>query len=212
MTAENMQTVTSSIEAMIGELEQCILVSHDPPDAPPIILGESVLSGQSGRPAVHIDPDDLAMLATGRTTMRALGELYQCGARTIRRRMLDFGLSEPGPPVYIIQQQEDGTTHREYSAGRCANLSDLTNDELDTIMISIYEQFPSFGRRMIDGYFMALGERVPRQRIHDSYLRVIGPPVGTFGKRRIHRRVYSVAGPNSLWHHDGQHGQSSALL
>jgi transposase InsO family protein len=27
-----------------------------------------------------------------------------------------------------------------------------------------------------------------------------------FGARRIQRRVYSVPGPNSLYHHDGQHG------
>jgi len=50
-----------------------------------------------------------------------------------------------------------------------------TDEELDAILISIYEQFPSFGNRMIDGYFMALSERVPRRRIEESYLRVIGP-------------------------------------
>ena len=61
---------------------------------------------------------------------------------------------------------------------------------------------------MIDGYLMALGERVPRRRIEKSYLRVIGPPNNQFGDRRIERRVYSVPGPNALWHHDGQHGES----
>ncbi len=100
-----------------------------------------------------------------------------------------------------------GATHRVYSAGRSSNLSRLTDDEIDSIMLDIYEQFPSFGRRMIDGYFMALQERVPRRRIEESYHRVIGPPVSTFGNRRIQRRVYSVPGPNSLWHHDGQHGE-----
>ena len=43
----------------------------------------------------------------------------------------------------------------------------------------------------------------------ESYLRVIGPPNNQFGNRRIERRVYSVPGPNTLWHHDGQHGRSS---
>ena len=81
-----------------------------------------------------------------------------------------------------------------YSRGSCANLSKATDEELDAILISIYEQFPSFGRRMIDGYLMALGERVPRRRIEQSYLRVNGPPVNKFGNRRIQRRMYSVQG------------------
>lgn len=122
--------------------------------------------------------------------------------------MLEFGLSEPGPPVYVEQQQPDGSVERIYSRGSCANLLQISNEELDATLLSIYEQFPSFGRRMIDGYLMALGERVPRRRIEESYLRVIGPPNNTFGNRRIERRVYSVPGPNALWHHDGQHGMS----
>jgi hypothetical protein len=61
---------------------------------------------------------------------------------------------------------------------------------------------------MIDGYLMALSHCVPRQRIVDSYHRVIGPLLGVFGRRRIERRVYSVPDPNVLWHHNGQHGRS----
>jgi hypothetical protein len=74
-------------------------------------------------------------------------------------------------------------------------------------MLHIYEQFPSFGQRMIDGYLMQLGERVPWQRVVASYLRVIGPPTATFATCRIQRCVYSIPGPNSLWHHDRQHGK-----
>ncbi|KJA13535.1 hypothetical protein HYPSUDRAFT_119124, partial [Hypholoma sublateritium FD-334 SS-4] len=165
---------------MIEELEQCISVSHDLPDAPSVILEESVYSGQQGWPTININPSDLAMMAAERTSMQALGDLYQCGTRTIRHCMLKYGLLAPSPPVYVSQQQEDGTIYREYMAGKCANLSNLTDDELDATMISIYEQFSSFGRRMIDGYLMALGKCIPCQRIHDSYLQVIGPPVGIF--------------------------------
>ncbi len=66
---------------------------------------------------------------------------------TIRRRLLDYGLSLPGPPVYVEEILENGATHRVYSAGRSSNLSRLTDDEIDSIMLDIYEQFPSFGRR-----------------------------------------------------------------
>jgi hypothetical protein len=32
------------------------------------------------------------------------------------------------------------------------------------------------------------------------------------GRPRIERRVYKVAGPNSLWHHDGYHSTLSSLV
>ena len=66
--------------------------------------------------------------------------------------------------------------------------------------------FPSYGRCMIDGHLRHMGHRISRVRLQQSYAHVHGPPVSAFGPRRIHRRVYYVPGPNSLWHHDGQHG------
>ena len=59
---------------------------------------------------------------------------------------------------------------------------------------------------MLHGYLRAKGYRVPIKRISSSYLRVHGTPAA-FGSRQIERRVYSVPGVNSLWHHDGQHGK-----
>ena len=208
MSPVDAHTITTSVDDMISALESSINTTRYPPDALPIMLGETVHSGKRGRPPVNIKPEDLTLLARGRTTMKDIADLYQCGARTIRRRMLEFGLSQSGPPVYTEQERDDGSVERSYSRGSCANLSQATDEELDAILISIYEQFPSFGKQMIDGYLMALGERVPRRRIEQSYLRVIGPPNNQFGNHRIERRVYSVPGPNALWHHDGQHGQS----
>jgi hypothetical protein len=59
---------------------------------------------------------------------------------------------------------------------------------------------------MIDGHLRHMGHRISRVRLQQSYSHVHGAPVSEFGPRRIHRRVYNVPGPNSLWHHDGQHG------
>jgi len=208
MNPADADTITTSIEEMIDALESSVTASCYPVDAPPIVLGGTVHSGQRGRPPVNIRLEDLALLASGWTTMQEIANLYQCGARTIRWWMLEFSLSESGPPVYVHQEQEDGSIEWVYSRGSCANLSQATDEELDTILVSIYEQFPSFGRRMIDGYLMALGERVPRRQIEESYLRVIGPPNNEVGNRHIERRVYSVPGPNALWHHNSQHGKS----
>ena len=71
----------------------------------------------------------------------------------------------------------------------------MTDEQLDAVMVTIYERFSSF---RVDGYLMALGERVPRRRIIESFQCVIGPPLATFGNCCIARRVYSLPRPNSL--------------
>jgi hypothetical protein len=73
-------------------------------------------------------------------------------------------------------------------------------------MHHILEIFPTFGRRMIAGHLRQLGHRVPTSRIRDSYYRVHGPPV-SYSNTATGRQPYQVAGPNSLAHHDGQHGK-----
>ncbi|KAJ3832090.1 hypothetical protein F5878DRAFT_511805, partial [Lentinula raphanica] len=58
--------------------------------------------------------------------------------------------------------------------------------------------------RMINGHLRHLGHHVPRDRIRASYERVTGAPA-YLTSRPVQWRTYHVAGPNSLWHHDGQH-------
>jgi hypothetical protein len=77
---------------------------------------------------------------------------------------------------------------------------------VDTIVLSQLEMFPNFGQSMMAGSLRVEGLNIPRQRVRDSYDRIQGGPTARFGQRHIHRRAYQVAGPNSLWHHDGQHG------
>ena len=52
------------------------------------------------------------------------------------------------------------------------------------------------------------GYRISYQRIRQSLLR-IDPIHRVFDRIRIRRCVYSVPGPNALWHHVGQHGKPS---
>jgi hypothetical protein len=134
-----------------------------------------------------------------------LAQVFDCSARTIRRRALDYGLAEPGPPVYVEYEHDDGSIFRFYgsSSGATSNISD---DELDAITSQIVDIFPNFGRRMIDGHLKHLGHKVPRSHVQASYARVHGAPASSFGSCRIQNRVYSVPRPNSLAHHDGQHG------
>lgn len=196
---------------MITALDAAVTSSSDPPDAPPVGLGSRATQGSVGRPPINIDRADLAVLNVGRVSHTRLAELYHCHPRTIRRRLLEYGLSAPGPPVYIDEPQLDGSISRTYNVGSSSDLSLLSDRDLDQLILNIYNQFPSFGRRMIDGYLLQLGERVPRRRIIESYLRVVGPSPHNFGPRRIERRVYSVPGPMALVHHDGQHGMCMNL-
>lgn len=59
---------------------------------------------------------------------------------------------------------------------------------------------------MLDGMLRRLGHRVPMDRIRASLAR-IDPVQRVFGRVTLTRREYKVAGPNALWHHDGQHGE-----
>ncbi|KAF5341451.1 hypothetical protein D9758_014738 [Tetrapyrgos nigripes] len=198
VTLSDFEALTSNVQRMLASVDQAITTSREVQDAPAMSLGDSFIpTGRQGRPSIAIDAGQLANLAINRTTRVDLATLFHCSSRTIRRRLLEYGFSAPGPPVYVDEENQQGEMICTYHPGRSADLSDITNDELDE---------PSFGRRMIDGFLLEAGFRVPHQQILDAYNRVIGPAVRPFGPTRLSRREYNVPGPNSLWHQDGQHG------
>lgn len=209
MTRQTYNTLVLSMQRMIEALDHATTASSDLPDATPPALGQRIMTGRPGRPRIHVDPAALAGLNVGRTTRPQVAAHFQCGTRTIRRRLVENQLSPPGPPVYDQEVNGDGTITRTYYPGVSSDLAQMTDPELDELMLQIHTQFPAFGRRMIDGYLLQMGQRVPRSRVLTSYARVVGPSERTFAPRRLFRRVYSVPGPNSLWHHDGQHGAPS---
>ncbi|KAK6995657.1 hypothetical protein R3P38DRAFT_2567154 [Favolaschia claudopus] len=199
--ATELATVEQSITEMIDALEEARHESSDMPTGPSLPVVSRTSTG--GRPRVEIDPEILRQALALRGPSH-LEEVFGVGARTIRRRALEYGLVEPGEPVYTDTPQEDGSISRTYTS-TSAPVSTISDDELDSLLASILETFPNFGLRMLKGRLRNLGHRVPRDRIAASYLRVHGSP-GAFGARFIHRTPYTVAGANSLWHHDGQHG------
>lgn len=192
---------------MLNALDDAVHLSADPPDHDPPQLSYTAHTGRRGRPRVDIEPELLEIALSMRGSTH-LASVFGCAPRTIRRRALEYGLAEPGPPVYVDYTDDEGNTTRFFTAA-IGDPSGLSDDELDAITRQILETFPAFGRRMIGGHMKHLGHDVPRRRIQESYTRVHGPPVhGAFGLRRIQRRVYSVPGPNSLCHHDGHHSKS----
>jgi hypothetical protein len=188
---------------MVTALDQALHQSLDPPDGPSLVVSHRVMTGRPGRPRIEFDPDFLAEALDLRGPSH-IAPVFHCSPMTVRRRALESGLTQPGHPVYTNVQEADGTITRAFTSST-RPVSTLTDDALDHIIASILEIFPNFGRRILSGHLKAAGHHVPRDRIAGSYLRVHGSP-GVFGDHSIHRKVYRVAGANSLAHHDGQHG------
>jgi hypothetical protein len=177
--------------------------SSDLPDGPSIIVSSRTCESGRGCPRVHINPSFLQHALTLRGLSR-LAPIFHCSARTIRRRALESGIATPGTPLYTTSINPDGGVSRTYIRRPPRNPG-ITDNELDAILSSFLETFPRFGRRMLAGALKGSGIHVSRERIASAFLRINGTP-GRFGEHTIHRRTYNVAGANSLWHHDGQHG------
>nr|GAT44035.1 predicted protein [Mycena chlorophos] len=212
--ADEWSTLESNIANMVSALDAARDAVSDPPTAAPLQL--TTLTHTGGRPRIDINHSFLAESLQHSGPTR-LSSVVNVSSRTIRWRAVEYGLAAPGPPVFVQHpklQEEDGADSEEDDESlptrtylpRTPAPSTLSDFELDTFIASVLETFPNFGRRMIAGRLRAAGHRgVSRQRIIDSYLRVHGTP-NVFGSRSIHRITYNVAGANSLWHHDGQHG------
>ena len=176
---------------MTSYLDQARQASSDPLEDPAIPFVHTVQTGGRGRPRVELEPNLLSTALTLRPKTQ-IAKTARCSARTIRRRQLEYEIHTSGPGHSQQARQVGGD-------------NEVSNEELDQCLAIIMQDFPSFGRRLATASLRANGVIVSEGRVRDSLTRVSGVP-GVFGGRRVHRRQYRVAGANSLWHHDGQHG------
>ena len=84
-------------------------------------------------------------------------------------------------------------------------LSLMTDEELDDTILRLCSHYQRAGISMLDGMLWHLGHQLPCECIRTSLMR-IDPIQHVFQWVQIQRCVYSIPGPMSLWHHDGQHG------
>lgn len=89
--------------------------------------------------------------------------------------------------------------------------STISNDELDEQVIDIHHHFPLASITMIHGALQGHQMHIPCRRISESLLHV-DPVCRVFGRQIVHWHKYQVPGPNSLWHHDGQHSKGLLLF
>ena len=94
--------------------------------------------------------------------------------------------------------QENGISYE-------SKYTDISDSDLDNVIVSIKRDHPNDGERLVIGHLAARSILVPRARVRAAIHRV--DPDNTALRRRIalRRRVYHVNGPNSLWHLDGHH-------
>ena len=121
-------------------------------------------------------------------------------------RLLDTHLSIPkisellGVSISIVRSRMayyDLRVHDTYSS--------ILDDELDNLIDRTNKAYPMWGARQMYGHLISLGIRVQFQHVRE--LLSCTDPQGSFMRRLRHLRPrkYSVPGPQSLWHTDGNH-------
>ena len=83
--------------------------------------------------------------------------------------------------------------------------TDISNAELDELVIGYKRSHPHDGERMLIGFLRSNNIHVPRSRVRQCIHRVDPSGVSARSIKLIQRRKYSMKGPNYVWHMDGNH-------
>lgn len=170
-----------------------------------------VHQGGRGRPKLVIDREWLGFAITIHSTTD-IAHILNLSRATVSKALIEYGLRERGEDPFIRTRNPlTGSIHYEQRLRYTAPMSTWTDEELDNAISRLRIHYPRSGVSMLWGALRVLGQRVPRERISASLLR-LDPLNRIWGRVRIERRVYRVPGPNFLWHHDGQHGERRDLM
>lgn len=231
-------TLQTSLSAMQSDVR---LEYQDAADAShhgrPILV-RTVPSDGPGRPRIEIDPGFLRW-AYGHRSTASIARYLGVSRTVVRNALLAEGIAQcqanpfpPAPPQEAVAgdgAEPDDILEPDIPLPAGALPPDIENltadglvsftgpvsgisdDELDMLLLRLRTHFKRAGLSMLDGMLRRLGHRVPTERVRQSLLR-IDPVRRIFERIRIRRREYRVLGPNSLWHHDGQHGKYKIIL
>lgn len=140
-----------------------------------------VLDNRVGRPRLDVPKEQLEYLLSMGFTGPQISIAIGVSLSTVRRRMAQYGLTI-------------GSLY-----------SDVTDQELNSIVSQIKVIFPNSGFRMMQGHLFNQGHRVSQARIRESLRRIDPDGVAIRWSTAIERRTYRVQSPFSLWHLDGNH-------
>ncbi|KAI0767567.1 hypothetical protein C8Q74DRAFT_1203854 [Fomes fomentarius] len=159
------------ISSIVEALDDACHASADAIETPPVIVTWEAQTGCRGRPRKECDPTFLAMAVDLRGPT-GLAPVLGWSSRTVSRRAVEYGIRPPGAPVFQTVEHPDGsTTTIQQSSTR--PVSTLTDAELDSIVALTLESFPNYRRQMLHGHLTAMGHRVPRQRLRESFIRFV---------------------------------------
>lgn len=135
----------------------------------------TLLTGRRGRPRFEITANQLVYLTSLSFTWKKIASMLSISRMTLYRRRVEFGMVHHG--------------------------RDIRDGYLVLLVQEMRSEFPEMGEVMVLGRLQSLGYSVIRDRVRraihetdpiNTALRAITGP--------LVRRVYSVPGPNSLWH------------
>ena len=145
-----------------------------------VLLLETEVNESNFSKECAIDQMQLTFLVEQGFKTKDIAKVFNCSRRTIERRMSE----------YCIE-------------GKI--FSSLTDDDLDVKVSDICSLNPLIGEKTVQDRLRHQGIRVQRSKLRASMKRVDPHGVKARLKHVLHRRQYSVPGPNSLWHLDGYH-------
>lgn len=140
-------------------------------------------TGKRGRPRKNVDPKVLheAFQGNRRIPKTVLANLLGIDRKTLQTRLKE----------------------QEINSG----FSEISDEELDTLLEDYHQENPAGGRAYIIGRLRASSLRIQRRRIIDSMNRVdrLGQGMRQEVGKKKQQKHYQVPRPNSLWHIDGHH-------
>ena len=132
-------------------------------------------TGRKGRPTLSIERSQVEYLRSLQFSWSEIASLLGIGRMTLYRRRQRWGMLGRG-------------------------FIEITDENLETLVLDIKAEMPDVGERMLLGALIARGVKVGRERLRRIIQKV--DPINTALRWSsfVVRRPYSVPGSNSLWH------------
>ena len=134
------------------------------------------------RPKYNISREQLELYLHYGFSLSKISEMIFVSTKTVRRRIEEFNIKSMA-------------------------FSDLSNEDLDTVVSEIMREFPNCGSKRMSGFLLARGLQIQQARVREALRRTDpdGVLLRSLQLRTIARRRYNVKSPLSLWHLDGHH-------
>ncbi|XP_052100190.1 uncharacterized protein LOC127734390 [Mytilus californianus] len=139
------------------------------------------IQGSAGPPSYDITRDQLEFFLELGFKGTDMAKMLQVSRSTVMRRLRFFTLSISD--TFTV----------------------LSDDELDLLIKPMVVENPYLGYRSVKARLRSLGHVFQEGKVREALIRCDPTAAALRWSDTIHRRKYCVAGPNSLWHIDGNH-------